>query len=66
MTLNESCRSARLRANISLREAAFEMGYSPATVSRFERGEIYRINPDILYWYCKNTDLSDEKGGDLF
>ena len=60
--LGEICREARIRANISLRQASFEMGYSPSTVSRFERGEIYRINPDILYWYCNNTDVCEEKG----
>ena len=39
------------------------MGYSPATVSRFERGEIYRINPDMLAWYHENTDaFIREKG----
>lgn len=62
MTLYESCREARLRANISLRQAAFEMGYSPATVSRFEQGKIFRLNPDLLHWYCNNTDICDEKG----
>ena len=62
MTLYESCREARLRANISLRQAAFEMGYSPATVSRFEQGKIFRLNPDLLHWYSNNTDICDEKG----
>lgn len=59
--LGEICREARIRANISLRQASFEMGYSPSTVSRFERGEIFRINPDILYWYKENTDAFDGK-----
>lgn len=60
--IGEICREARRRANISLRQAAFEMGYSPSTVSRFERGEIFRINPDMLYWYHENTDAFKEKG----
>ena len=60
--LGEICREARIKANISLRQASFEMGYSPSTVSRFERGEIFRINPDILYWYNENTDAFKEKG----
>ena len=61
MKLHETCRAARLRANISLRTAAFEMGYSPATVSRFEQGKIYRINPGVLLWYKENTDAFDGK-----
>ncbi len=59
--IGEQCRKARVEANISLRKAAFEMGYSPATVSRFERGEIFRINPDMLVWYKYNTDLFDKE-----
>lgn len=62
--LGVKCREARQRANISLRKASFEMGYSPATVSRFERGEIYRINPDVLIWYTNNTDLFSEVSND--
>ena len=61
MKLHEMCREARLRANISLRTAAFEMGYSPSAVSRFERGEIYRINPGMLLWYKENTDAFNGK-----
>lgn len=56
MKIGEMCRQARIRSNISLRKASFEMGYSPAAVSRFERGETYRINPDMLVWYKDNTD----------
>ena len=60
--LGDICREARERAGITQREAAKEMGYSHQAVSRFERNEIYRVNPDMLLWYKKRTDaFKDEE-----
>lgn len=66
MNIGEMCRQARIRSGISLRKAAFEMGYDPSTVSRFERGVTFRINTDMLIWYKDNTDAFLKLDGVLY
>lgn len=60
--VGQKCRQARLDQGISLRCAAREMGYSPQTVSLFERGITEHVHLDMLYWYAQNTDVFGESG----
>ena len=60
--VGQTCREAREEQGISLRCAAREMGYSPQSVSLFERGMTEHVHLDMLCWYAKNTNAFGESG----
>lgn len=64
--VGEKCREARKKTGLSLRKAAKEMGYSPQSVSLFERDMTEHVHLDMLKWYAEHTDVFAENGGSLF
>ena len=53
----ELCRFARKEKGCSVKDVAKATGYTHQNISAFERGEMLRVNLDILLWYIRNTRI---------
>ena len=51
------CRFARKEKGYSVKDVSKATGYTHQNISAFERGEMLRVNLDILLWYIRNTRI---------
>lgn len=61
LAVDGTAREVRIRAGVSLREAARTLNTSPSTLSRWETGECRPYADRALRWYALLSKLTGER-----